>query len=95
MRYLYLATSMIKKINYSELQVVCMAACESPVPLKATGVGGAVTKLMLVALCLPVHLGESWERSQTDWTVGSLFVPVQGHGEHELVAYVSKSEACT
>lgn len=72
-----------------------MAACESHVPLKATGVGGAVTKLMPEALCLPVHLGENWERSQTDWAVGSLFVPVQGHEKHELVANVSKSEACT
>lgn len=72
-----------------------MAACESPVPLKATGVGGAVTKLMPGALCLPVHLGESWERSQTDWTVGSPSVPVQGCEKQELVANVSKSEACT
>ena len=51
-----------------------MAACESPVPLKATGVGCAVTKLIPVALCLPIHLGGSWEGSQPDWAVDSFFV---------------------
>ena len=50
---------MIKKKNYSELQVVCMAACESPVPSKASGVGGAVTKPMPVALCLQ----STWEKA--------------------------------